>query len=211
MSTKERDKGSRQGQNRTSEASKANDNMWRTWVSESGSYRVESVDPKNSYFAQFHAPSGTNWAVHHTGEFNFTGAGEGRIEMGAMTVTARENIDIASGGHLSVKTVGGLEAQISGDGDITIAGGGNINILGNAGISIKGNASISTGGQASVTAAGGLNLRSGGDMTIGAAGGLNIQAGGGIKFQPKGAGKSGHLSSELAPATSSGSIDGSAE
>lgn len=153
-----------------------------------------------------HHPSGSSLVVNKDGSSAIRMSGESRVETHGMTVTASENIDLAVGGHLTVKTVGGMEAQISGDGQITIAGATVVNMMGDAAVAVKGNCSLGVEGHASISAKGGLNLRSGGDMTIGSKGGLNIQAGGGIRFQPKGSGKSGHTVADLEPAVKDKSL-----
>ena len=137
-------------------------------------------------------PNGTSLVINKNGETSIRCVGETRMETHGFTLGVSDNVDVAAGGLLTVKTVGGLEAQISGDGNITIGGATLINILGDAGISVKGNATISAGGSASVDAAG-ISLSSSAGIAIGAAGGISLQAGGGIKMQEGGAGTSGYM------------------
>lgn len=160
-------------------------------IKPNGSWAGWSRNANNSaYMKSF--PTGTFIAHNKDGEISFRGMGETRFELGGFTVSASDNVDVASGGMLTVKTVGGLEAQISGDGNITIGGATLINILGDAGIAVKGNATISAGGSASVDAAG-ISLSSSAGIAIGAAGGISLQAGGGIKMQEGGAKVSGYM------------------
>jgi len=140
----------------------------------------------------WHHPAGSHVNWSKDGSLSMRAMGETRFEGHAMTLTTSENIDIASGGMLTVKTVGGLEAQISGEGQITIGGAATINILNDATIGVQGNATISAGGSASIDAAG-ISLSSSAGIAIGAAGGISLQAGGGIKMQESGSKVSGYM------------------
>jgi len=188
-------------------ANKTNPHDAQLNITQSGMAWAYSNKADNPVF-YFQHPSGSSFVMNPDGSHGIRMVGEGRLEAHGMTITTSENIDLAIGGHITVKTVGGMEAQISGDGQITVAGATAVNLIGDAAIAVKGNCSMGVEGHASISAKGGLNLRSGGDMTIGSKGGLNIQAGGGIRFQPKGAGKSGHTVADLEPAVKGQSLVG---